>query len=122
MIFASTTKLFWKIIKNIKQHFKKFKRSSVSPTNQDLSNDTTFSQIKSRFPVPLNKKAVAGGQWADEGAEGAAAPEAGGADAEGAPPAHHPGHSLSNFNLDSSTKSAEITHINKKQKIPGSRA
>ena len=27
--------------------------SSVSPTNQDLSNDTTFSQIKSRVPVPL---------------------------------------------------------------------
>jgi len=28
--------------------------SSVSPTNQDLSNDTIFSQIKSRVPVPLN--------------------------------------------------------------------
>ena len=27
---------------------------SVSPTNQDLSNDTTFSQIKSRVPVPLS--------------------------------------------------------------------
>ena len=27
--------------------------SSVSPTNQDLSYDTTFSQIKSRVPVPL---------------------------------------------------------------------
>ena len=27
--------------------------SSVNPTNQDLSNDTTFSQIKSRVPVPL---------------------------------------------------------------------
>ena len=27
--------------------------SSVSPTNQDLSNYTTFSQIKSRVPVPL---------------------------------------------------------------------
>ena len=27
--------------------------SSVSPTNQDLSNDTTFGQIKSRVPVPL---------------------------------------------------------------------
>jgi len=27
--------------------------SPVSPTNQDLSNDTTFSQIKSRVPVPL---------------------------------------------------------------------
>jgi len=25
----------------------------VSPTHQDLSNDTTFSQIKSRVPVPL---------------------------------------------------------------------
>jgi len=26
----------------------------VSPTNQeDISNDTTFSQIKSRVPVPL---------------------------------------------------------------------
>ena len=23
------------------------------PTHQDLSNDTTFSQIKSRVPVPL---------------------------------------------------------------------
>jgi len=30
--------------------------SSVSPTNQDLSNDTTFSQIKSRVPVPLRLK------------------------------------------------------------------
>ena len=59
MIFASTTKLFKKIIKNIKQHFKKFERSSVSPNNQDLSNDTTFSQIKSHVPVPL--KAV--GDW-----------------------------------------------------------
>ena len=29
--------------------------SSVSPTNQDLSNDTTFSQIKSRVPVPLRE-------------------------------------------------------------------
>ena len=27
--------------------------SSVSPTHQDLSNDTTFSQFKSRVPVPL---------------------------------------------------------------------
>jgi len=26
----------------------------VSPTHQDLSNDTTFSQIKSRVPVPLS--------------------------------------------------------------------
>ena len=26
----------------------------MSPTNQDLSNDTTFSQIKSRVPVPLD--------------------------------------------------------------------
>jgi len=26
----------------------------LSPTHQDLSNDTTFSQIKSRVPVPLN--------------------------------------------------------------------
>jgi len=51
--FASTTKLFKKVIKNIKQHFKKCLRSSVSPTNQDLSNDTTFSQIQSRVPVPL---------------------------------------------------------------------
>ena len=25
----------------------------MSPTHQDLSNDTTFSQIKSRVPVPL---------------------------------------------------------------------
>jgi len=27
--------------------------SSISPTNQELSNDTTFSQIKSHVPVPL---------------------------------------------------------------------
>ena len=27
--------------------------SSVSPTDQDLSNDTTFSQFLSRVPVPL---------------------------------------------------------------------
>ena len=25
----------------------------MSPTHQDISNDTTFSQIKSRVPVPL---------------------------------------------------------------------
>ena len=25
----------------------------MSPTHQDLSNDTTFNQIKSRVPVPL---------------------------------------------------------------------
>ena len=25
----------------------------MSPTHQDLSNDTTFSQIKSRVPIPL---------------------------------------------------------------------
>ena len=54
MILASTTKLFKKLIKNIKQHFKNLSWSSVSPTNQDLSNDTTFSQIKSRVPVPLS--------------------------------------------------------------------
>ena len=29
--------------------------SSVSPTHQDLFNDTTFSQIKSCFPFPLNR-------------------------------------------------------------------
>ena len=28
----------------------------MSPTHQDLSNDTTFSQIKSCVPVPLNIK------------------------------------------------------------------
>ena len=28
----------------------------MSPTHQDLSNDTTFSQIKSRVPVPLNSE------------------------------------------------------------------
>ena len=28
----------------------------MSPTHQDLSNDTTFSQIKSSVPVPLKKK------------------------------------------------------------------
>ena len=27
----------------------------MSTTHQDLSNDTTFSQIKSRVPVPLRK-------------------------------------------------------------------
>ena len=27
----------------------------MSPTHQDLSNDTTFSQIKSRVPVPLSE-------------------------------------------------------------------
>ena len=27
----------------------------MSPTHQDLSNDTNFSQIKSRVPVPLRK-------------------------------------------------------------------
>ena len=27
----------------------------MSPTHQDLSNDTTFSQIKSRVPVPLSR-------------------------------------------------------------------
>ena len=54
MIFASTTKLLKKLIKNIKQHFKNFYWSSVSPTNQDLFNDTTFGQIKSRVPVPLS--------------------------------------------------------------------
>ena len=32
--------------------------SSVSPTYQDLSNDTTFSQIKSRVPVPLSSAPV----------------------------------------------------------------
>ena len=32
--------------------------SSVSPTHEDLSNDTTFSQIKSRVPVPLNDPAL----------------------------------------------------------------
>ena len=31
---------------------------SVSPTNQDLSNDTTFSQIKSRVSVPLKRNFV----------------------------------------------------------------
>ena len=55
MIFASATKLFKILIKNIKKHFKHFERSSVRPTHQDLTNDTTFSQIKSRVPVPLNK-------------------------------------------------------------------
>ena len=28
-------------------------KGPVSPTHQDLFNDTTFSQIKSRDPVPL---------------------------------------------------------------------
>ena len=27
----------------------------MSPTHQDLSNDTPFSQIKSRVPVPLSQ-------------------------------------------------------------------
>ena len=53
MIFASTTKLFKKVIKNIKQHFKIFFRLFVSPTDQDLSNDTTLSQFYSCVPVPL---------------------------------------------------------------------
>ena len=30
--------------------------SSVSPTHQDLSNDTTFSRIKSRVPVLLRNR------------------------------------------------------------------
>jgi len=30
----------------------------MSPTHQDLSNDTTFSQIKSRVPVPLKEKII----------------------------------------------------------------
>ena len=28
----------------------------MSPTHQDLSNDTTFNQIKSRVPVPLSNE------------------------------------------------------------------
>ena len=34
----------------------------MSPTHQDLSNDTTFSQIKSHVPVPLKvvKKTLIG--------------------------------------------------------------
>ena len=31
----------------------------MSPTHQDLSNDTTFSQIKSRVPVPLSMQTQA---------------------------------------------------------------
>ena len=30
----------------------------MSPTHQDLSGDTTFSQIKSRVPVPLNRRTL----------------------------------------------------------------
>ena len=30
----------------------------MSPTHQDLSNDTTFSQIKSHVPVPLSVAVV----------------------------------------------------------------
>ena len=30
----------------------------MSPTHQDLSNDTTFSQIKSRVPVPLSASRI----------------------------------------------------------------
>ena len=30
----------------------------MSPTHQDLSNDTTFSQIKSRVSVPLRNKEI----------------------------------------------------------------
>ena len=33
----------------------------MSPTHQDLSNDTTFSQIKSRVPVPL--RMILFSQW-----------------------------------------------------------
>ena len=51
--FASTTYLFKIIIKIIKKPFQIFWRFSMSPTHQDLSNDTTFSQIKSCVPVPL---------------------------------------------------------------------
>ena len=35
----------------------------MSPTHQDLSNDTTFSQIKSRVPVPLSLQIVE--EWRD---------------------------------------------------------
>ena len=41
MIFASTTKLFKILIKNIKQHLKNFQWLSVSPIDQDISNYTT---------------------------------------------------------------------------------
>jgi len=53
MIFTSTTKHLKKLIKNIKQHFQKFFMFVHKPNNQDLSNDTPFSQIKSPVPAPL---------------------------------------------------------------------
>ena len=37
--------------------------SSVSPTHQDLSNYTTFSQIKSRVPVPLKPYLLGKNIW-----------------------------------------------------------
>lgn len=39
----------------MKQQQKNLRVIPVSPTNQDLSNDTTYSQIKSDVPVPLNQ-------------------------------------------------------------------
>jgi len=63
MLFASNTKLFKKLIKNIKQHFKNFKWSSVNPTNQDLSNYTNFSQIKCHVPVPFMKNNNVGNSY-----------------------------------------------------------
>ena len=54
MNFASTTKLFKTLTKNVKEHFKIFfLMSSMSPTDKDVSNDTTFCQFWSRVPVPL---------------------------------------------------------------------
>ena len=50
----------------------------MSPTLQDLSNDTTFSKIKSRVPVPLTegKPSVIGpnkqGRWSFVGPDFAA--------------------------------------------------
>ena len=42
----------------------------MSPTHQDLSNDTTFSQIKSRVPVPLMEDAVEGAGVDEETPDG----------------------------------------------------
>ena len=42
----------------------------MSPTPQDLSNDTTFSPIKSRVPVPLSRdKKGTRKEWKGKGLE-----------------------------------------------------
>ena len=54
MCFASTTKLFKNINKIYTRNTLKNLNVVREPyTDQDLSNDTTFSQIKYPVPVPL---------------------------------------------------------------------